>query len=264
MKSVEPDMIDTDLVRSYIVQLGKDKKTNRTISRNLTSLKMFFRYLVLNDKLAKSPVKYLKAPRFQTKLPAFFTKQEMKKLLDLPDTETEDGIRDKTMLELFYSSGLRISELISVQCTDFNFEKKSVFVTGKGNKTREVPLAFETVDWIKKYLKIRKGFCSNHLFVNNKDKPFHRREAYAIIKGYIKQISFKKGYSPHTLRHTFASHLLSEGADLKAIKEMLGHSSLATTQIYTHLTPKNVRDEYIRGHPRGQDNFFENKNEPKK
>ena len=251
---VELTDINTDLIRYYLIKLIKDKLTNRTISRNVSSLKMFFKYLLMFEKIDTNPMKGIKNPKFSKKLPLFFSHSEIKNLCELPDTNTLTGIRDKAIFELFYSSGLRISELKNMRLQDIDFSQRVITVIGKGRKKRVIPLTEIAHEYLIKYSKIRDYKID--VFFQTKDKrPFYRGQLYYIVKKYLNHLSLRAGYSPHTIRHTFASHLLSNGADLYAIKEMLGHSSLATTEVYTHISPENLRAEYLKGHPRADKKF---------
>ena len=245
-------------IRSFLVELVKRQLTNRSISRKVTSLKMFFAFLYIHDYIETNPMKKIKNPKFSRKLPNFFTNTEIDKLCELPDTNTPTGIRDKTILELFYSSGLRISELTNLKFSDVDLNKNLVKVIGKGRKKRIIPVTNTAINWIKKYIKIRtpntkEGNYSEFRIPNSEflfSPPLTRFKVYEIIKNYIKKLNLYKGYSPHTIRHSFATHLLKNGADLFAIKEMLGHANIATTEIYTHINADYIRREYLRGHPR--------------
>ena len=243
--------ITPDIIRNYILKLYDENLTSRTISRNITVIRMFFKYLYIYENLAKNPLKFIKNPKFTPKLPRFFTQDEMEKLCSLPDTDTFIGIRDRAILELFYSSGLRISELANMKLQNIDFVEKTVTVIGKGQKRRTVPVTTVAIDFMDKYKKIRGFNVDTDIFFLTKDKKtFTTPKLYKIVKDYIKQIALRSGYSPHTLRHSFASHMLSNGANLMAIKEMLGHASLSSTEVYTHLTPDLIRKEYLEGHPR--------------
>ena len=294
--------LTSEVIREYMVNLYNEKLTSRTIARNVSALRSFFKYLYIYENVNVNPMRKIKAPKYAKKLPVFFTPEEIFSLCDLPDLASPTGIRDKAILELFYSSGLRISELVHLKIQDIDFTGLKVSVLGKGNKRRVIPVTFIAMEFIEKYSKLRgntnnvaaisdrhqsvgnafirsdsvpaisdrhpsvgnafirsdsvPAISDRHInvtdffFLNNKSKPFTRMSLYFLIKKYINQIALRKGYSPHTLRHTFASHLVNNGANLLAIKEMLGHSSLSTTEIYTHLTPERIRTEFLNGHPR--------------
>ncbi|MCL2063502.1 MAG: tyrosine-type recombinase/integrase [Candidatus Cloacimonetes bacterium] len=246
--------ISSDLVRFYLVKLFKENISSRSISRKLSSLRMFFKYLILFDIVTTNPMKSLKNPKYSKKLPLFFSQSEIMNLCDLPDVETISGIRDKAMFELFYSSGLRISELVDLKIQDIDFTKKVITILGKGRKKRVVPLTEIALEYLLKYNKVR-DYNIDYFFQTKKKKSFTRGKIYYIVKKYINQLSLRAGYSPHTIRHSFASHLLNNGADLFAIKEMMGHSSLATTEVYTHISPDVLRSEYLKGHPRSEKKF---------
>jgi len=251
-EEVDIQSIETRTIRDYLISLLREKKTNKTISRNVSALKMFFKYLLLHEYITKNPMKGIKNPKVSKKLPMFFSEVEIQKLCDLPDTKTFKGIRDKAILELFYSSGLRISELTNMRLTDLDTKQKIVTVIGKGDKQRRVPVTDVAIHWMQKYQQVRNNPHTAVFFLSMRNNPMTRREVYTIIKKYINHLGLKQGYSPHTLRHSFASHLLNHGADLFAIKEMLGHASVGTTEIYTHLNSAVIRQEYLNGHPRGR------------
>jgi site-specific recombinase XerD len=198
-------------------------------------------------------MKKIKSPKFQKRLPLFFTSNEINDLCDLPDQETYEGIRDVAIIELFYSSGLRISELVNLRERDINFHNLILTIIGKGRKKRQVPFTSTAKQWMQKYSLIRSFQKTDIFFLSPEYEPITRFQLYYILKRYINKLSLCEGYSPHTLRHTFATHLLARGANLYSIKEMLGHSSIETTEIYTHVTPDVVRNEFLRGHPRGDD-----------
>ncbi|MCL1826762.1 MAG: tyrosine-type recombinase/integrase [Candidatus Cloacimonetes bacterium] len=247
--------LNTDLIRAYLISLFNAKKTNRTISRNVTALSMFFRFLKLNEYVEINPMKKVKNPKYQRPLPKFFTETEITQLCEAPVIETFEGIRDKTMIELFYSSGLRVSELIELTLRNIDIYARKVTIIGKGSKKRIVPLTAVAIKWIEKYNLIRAKQKTEVFFLSKKFEPLTRYQVYYIVKKYIKELSLKTGYSPHTIRHSFATHMLNNGCDLYAIKEMLGHSDLATTEVYTHVTPEAVREAYLQGHPRAKKKF---------
>ena len=197
-------------------------------------------------------MKKIKNPKYQRALPKFFTETEIVALCEAPDIDTFKGIRDRTIIELFYSSGLRISELMNLRLQDINISEKKITVIGKGSKKRIIPMTDMAITWITKYKKIRENHDIDIFFLTMDNKPLNRQQIFYIVKKYINSLSLQSGYSPHTIRHSFATHLLSKGADLYAIKEMLGHSDLATTEIYTHVNPENVRKAYLEGHPRAK------------
>jgi len=251
-EEVDIASIEAKTIRDYLISLLKLKKTNKTIARNVSALKGFFKYLFMNDYITKNPMRNIKTPKVAKKLPFFFSEAEIQTLCNLPDTRTIKGIRDRAILELFYSSGLRISELTNLKLTDLDTVQKWVSVIGKGDKQRKVPVTDVAINWMLRYKQIRNNPHTPIFFLSMKNNPMTRRELYVIIKKYINHLGLKDGYSPHTIRHSFASHLLEHGADLFAIKEMLGHANVGTTEIYTHLNSAAIREQYLNGHPRGR------------
>ncbi|MCK9329330.1 MAG: tyrosine-type recombinase/integrase [Candidatus Cloacimonetes bacterium] len=259
--------IDKEIIRAYLIFLMENHISNRSISRKVSSIKVFCKFLLINDYLSINPAKYVKTPKYSKKLPVFFSVEEIFELCDLPVSDNKFGIRDKALFEMFYSSGLRISEVADISIKDIDFKQNLITVIGKGSKKRVVPITISCIEKLNNYLKIRDSFSPEDteiLFVSKSGKQLDRNQLYAIMKKYINQISSKSGYSPHTIRHTFASHLLQNGADLLSIKEMLGHSNLSTTEIYTHINPENVRSEYLRGHPRAKNESHNNENQKTK
>lgn len=197
----------------------------------------------------------VKRPKYGKPLPHFFSEQEMAELLNIPDLDSVYGLRNRAILELLYSSGLRISELAGLQLNDLDFRNGIVRVVGKGNKERLVPVGTEALSAIRNYLAVRGQLCtpqsSSRIFLTRTGKDFDHRQLYTILDKYFRLIAQQKGYSPHTLRHSFATHLLSRGADLRAVQEMLGHANLETTAVYTHVTLEDLKKAYRKGHPRG-------------
>ncbi len=245
--------ISTLQIRDFMRHLHDKPDCNRSLARKMAALQSFFRYCKLQELIPSNPMDKLKRPKFEKKLPKFFSEEEINLLLNIPDLESDVGIRNKAILELIYSSGLRIGEIISIRLCDIDLKRQLVKVTGKGNKQRIVPIGKNAVDSIENYRKIRSKFDPEHnrelLFLTYTGKAFDVRQLNIILQRYISLIAQQKGYSPHTLRHSFATHMLSRGADLRAIQEMLGHSNLSTTEIYTHVTLEDIKDAYHKGHP---------------
>lgn len=249
--------IDRHIIRDFMGYLYESLgNSNRSISRKLTALKGFFKYCVAHNYLSENPALTMKNPKYENKIPQFFSENDMELLLSLPDLSSKFGVRNLAILELFYSSGLRISELISLTLTSIDFQQKTVKVHGKGDKTRLVPIGSKAIEAVQNYLSIRGTFSSKFsgdiLFLSKSGKPLNRLELADILSQYLKIVGQKKGFSPHTLRHTFATHMLSNGADLRAIQEMLGHANLSTTEIYTHVTMKDLTKTINNLHPRSK------------
>jgi len=260
-KRVEITKITHLYLRDFLRNLSFQGRSNRTLSRKATVIKRFFYFCQKNKFMEKNPAEKLKIPKFEKKLPKFFTEKEMKELLSIPDLTSKFGIRNRAILELIYSAGLRISEIAECKITQLDLNEKLIRVRGKGNKERIVPIGKIAVKAVRNYLKIRNRFFSStevktkkveNLFVSKSGKPLSANELREILDRYIRLVAKTKGYSPHSIRHSFATHLLANGADLRAVQEMLGHSNLSTTEIYTHLSLKDLKKVYEQAHPRSK------------
>ncbi len=249
--------LDRLAIRAYLRHLHTKGLSNSSISSKISSLKSFFQYLLLRKHVDKNPAALVNNPKSEKKMPTYFTEKEMEALINLPDLSTKYGIRNKAILELMYSCGLRISEVAGAKLNDFNRQSQLIKVVGKGIKKRTIPVGRKAIEAIDAYLKIRHKFLSvksdDSIFLSKSGKSLHSDELRAILDRYIRLIARSKGYSTHTIRHSFATHLLSRGADLKAIKEMLGHEYLSTTEVYTHLSIKDINKAYRLAHPRNRD-----------
>ncbi len=254
---VDVNEISTLMVRDFLRDLHDKPDKNRSLARKTASIKMFFRYLMNQNIIAKNPVEKMDTPRFEKPLPKFFTEEEINLLLKIPEADNKFGIRNRAIFELIYSSGLRIGEVCNVLLTDLDIKNCLLRVKGKGNKERIVPVGRPAIQSIQNYLSIRPTFDpegkSNHLFLTKSGKPFYNRQLNIILQHFIRLIAMQKGYSPHTIRHSFATHLLKNGADLRAIQQMLGHTNLSTTETYTHVTLEDVKTAYHKAHPRAKE-----------
>ncbi|RLC48793.1 MAG: tyrosine recombinase [Candidatus Cloacimonadota bacterium] len=243
-------------LRDYLRELSFKGRTNRTLARKATTIKNFFKFCEQENLISKNPAANLQIPKFEKKLPKHFTEKEMEDLLSIPDLSSKFGIRNKAILELIYSSGLRISEVAICRKQDLDLTEKIIKLMGKGNKQRIVPVGKKAISALKKYLKIRSQFISkfsdHSLFLSKSGRPLSANELREILERYIMLVAKTKGYSPHSIRHSFATHLLEHGADLRAVQEMLGHSNLSTTEIYTHLSMKDLKKSYEQAHPRSK------------
>ncbi len=244
----------TDIV-SYLLHLQSNGKAVSTISRNLASIRSFYHFLMEEQVVNKDPCSDLESPRQEKKLPEILTINEVDLLLSQPNQLEVTGIRDKAMLEVIYATGIRVSELVSLNKMDINIESGYLRCSGKGNKERIVPLGKIAVKNIYYYLeksrpKLVKTESEEAFFVNHHGKRLTRQGFWKIIKKYAEQARIKRKITPHTLRHSFATHLLENGADLRSVQEMLGHADISTTQIYTHITRKKLRGVYEKTHPR--------------
>lgn len=254
---VEVKEISTLMVRDFLRDLHDKPDKNRSLARKTASLKMFFRYLKLQHIIDKNPVEKMDTPKFEKPLPKFFTEEEINLLLRIPEADTKFGIRNRAIFELIYSSGLRIGEVCNVLLRDLDLKNCLLRVKGKGNKERIVPVGRPAIQSIGNYLSIRPTFDpegrEDHLFLTKSGKPFYNRQLNIILQHFIRLIALQKGYSPHTIRHSFATHLLKNGADLRAIQQMLGHENLSTTETYTHVTLEDIKEAYHKSHPRSKE-----------
>ncbi|MBT3921705.1 MAG: tyrosine recombinase XerC [Nitrospina sp.] len=257
--TLQLEKIDRLAVRSFMGYLYEKNFSGTTLRRKLSTLSSFFRFLCREGTLKNNVAKTVPAPRVQNKLPSYFSIDEMFRLLQLPQGEGFLPTRDKAMLELFYSCGLRISELVSLALEDINLESRMVKVLGKGGKERLLPVGRHCIEALKTYLNVRMDKIRNtdsatdQLFLNHRGGGITVRGMRKVVEKYIKQGNFPGGVSPHSIRHSFATHLLEGGADLRSIQELLGHSSLSTTQKYTHLTLDRLSEAYDKAHPRAKE-----------
>lgn len=242
--------VNYEIIRNfigYLLKYGYDKKST---SRKLSTLKSFYKFLKSIKLIEKNPALGVKSPRLEKKLPSFLTETQVREILDL-QPPIEINYRDKAILELLYASGLRVSELVNLKISDVDFENKVLKVKGKGEKERIVPFGSYAYEAINKYLSTRKD-NSPYLFVSRFNKKLSNRQIQKIVKKYLSKIPNPPATNPHIFRHSFATHLLDRGADLRAVQELLGHSSLQTTQIYTHLTIGKLKEIYKKTHPRAK------------
>jgi len=239
----------------YLNSLKSHGREMSTVSRNLAAIKAFFQYLSRENYISRDPAMNMESPKLEKKLPRVLTVQEVELLLQQPNPLLPAGLRDKAMLELLYATGTRVSELISLSMADINLDLGYVKCYGKGSKERIVPFGSIAARCIGDYLnkgrqkmvRLRK---SDALFVNQHGRQMTRQGFWKIIKKYAEVAQIEKEITPHTLRHSFATHLLENGADLRSVQEMLGHADIATTQIYTHITNKHLKEVYDKTHPR--------------
>lgn len=241
-------------IRAYLAQMQQGALAKSSRARRLSTLKSFFKFLLREDYIENNPVIGISAPKKDKKLPAFLDKQSVIKLLEAPPADSLSGLRDRAILETLYSSGLRVSELVGSNIPDIDFIAEAVKVRGKGKIERLAPLGRPAIMAIRRYLEKRdqelKVVDRKVVFANKFGGRLTARSVQRMVARYMKQVSSQNNLSPHTLRHTFATHLLSAGADLRAVQELLGHKSIATTQIYTHITPERLKKVYDKAHPR--------------
>jgi integrase/recombinase XerD len=228
----------------------------RSISRLIASLRRFYRYCLRENKISIDPTLQIESPKLPRSLPKSLNEDEVLALLNAPNLNEPAGLRDRAMLELLYACGLRVSELVSIKTTEVSVGDSVVRVTGKGSKTRLVPMGEEATDWIGRYLKearseILQKRLSDALFVTNRGEAMTRQAFWYLIKRYALLAGISKHMSPHVLRHAFATHLLNHGADLRVVQMLLGHSDISTTQIYTHVARERLKKLHAQHHPRG-------------
>ncbi len=246
------EKVDYLALRKYLAVLKEKKMTNRSVSRHLSSLRTFFKFLTREGYVKTNPIAVLSSPKQERHLPQFLTEEEVNRLIEsaFPKDAADDlGLRNRAILELFYSSGLRISELVGLDVDDIDFISGIVKVRGKGKKERIVPAGDTAMGAVRKYLDRRKKL-NRAVFVNKNGSRITTRGVRGIVHKYLLASGTKGGVSPHTLRHSFATHLLNRGADLRTVQELLGHANLSTTQIYTHLTTEKLKSVYDKAHPR--------------
>lgn len=243
-----------DILRYQGVRIQESRKA-RSEARLLSSLRRFYRYLCREEIRESDPTTQIESPRLGRPLPEGLTEQEVEDLLEQPDISHHLGLRDRTMLEVLYATGLRVSELVTLTIEQLNMRQGLVRCVGKGNKERLVPLGEVALDWLQQYLIearpfLLQGYVSEDLFLTRRGKAMTRQAFWYLIKRYAQQAEIEKPLSPHTLRHAFATHLLNHGADLRVVQLLLGHSDLSTTQIYTHIARERLKSLHASHHPR--------------
>lgn len=245
-KQSTDDMLSTDITDFVTIQM-KNQLSVPTILRRISSTMNFYLFLE-REHIIDFVVKDFDRPRKMKNLPKIISVEQVEDLLNAPDLSKDEGFRDRTMLELMYCSGLRVSELLSLKVKQINLEKQIIDVIGKGNKQRKVPVGEYALDFVKQYIEEHRihnpGKKSNYLFLNRYGEPLSRQYFFLQIKKYAKEAGIEEDISPHTLRHCFATHMLENGAELRALQEMLGHTNLSTTQIYTNISTKRILDAY--------------------
>ena len=240
-------------LRKWIASLSREGLAPTSIARIVSATRGFFKFLMLDGHIKSHPAEDLDTPQRFSYLPKFLTEDEINRLLAAPDVSTEEGIRDRAVLEIMYACGLRVSELVGLKHADVDLMAGLVVCHGKGNKERRVPLGKSAVHWVQQYEAVKAGYgkpTSPFVFLH-RGRPFTRQIAWAMIKRHAESVGIKN-VSPHTLRHSFATHLLQHGADSRSVQALLGHSDISTTQIYTHITDLHLRAAYDRHHPRAR------------
>ena len=252
--------VDKHTLRDYLSYLMEQGLVKASIARKLSAIRSFYRYLLREEIISTSPVATTSSPKLDKRLPSFLTIEEMERLLEAPDLSTPQGQRDRALLELLYASGLRVSELVNLNLEQVNLDSREIRVWGKGSKERMVLMGEPAAEALRAYLKqgrpklfASKIRMTNALFINRYGERLPERRVQRILEKYANIAGIDKGVHPHMLRHTFATHLLDGGADLRVVQELLGHANLSSTQIYTHVTKSQARKVYLSAHPMAQE-----------
>ena len=248
--------IDRDLIRQYLGFEFDHGFSSKTVARRLAALKSFFNYLMRSERISDNPAIYVKSPKISQSLPNFIDHKVIDALMESPDVSTEIGVRDRAILELFYSTGIRLNELIMLDIGAVDSINQMIKVHGKGGKERLIPFGNKAKLWIEKYLKNRavsfnSAWEKTPLFSNAKGGRILRLDVQRSTRKYIEKFANGKSLGPHILRHSFATHLMDKGADIRAVKDLLGHDSLSSTQVYTHVQPEKMKEIYKQAHPHG-------------
>lgn len=249
--------MDYNEAKEYVIYLNKKKDAKSTISRKLSSLRTFYKYLVLNNKVESNPFLLVSSPKKEKRIPKFMNYNNMEEILNVPNIKTKEGQRERVILEVLYASGVRVSELVNIKLKDIDFSNKNILILGKGSKERLVSFGDYALEYINLYLKegrklLLDGVKSDYLIVGKKSEKLTTRRVEQIIDDIIKRTSIKLNITPHMFRHTFATHLLDNGCDLLVVQELLGHASLSSTEIYTHVSNEHLREVYLKCHPRNK------------
>ena len=247
-----------DTVREFLSYLHGQNYTKSTTARKLATLRSFYKFLIKRGRCGESPLAAIRTPKQEKRLPKCLNLEEVQRLLDAPDDADILGCRDKAMLEVLYSSGIRVSELVDLTMSDLDLEEGILRVRGKGRKDRLTPIGSQAITAVRRYLQMRgidadsidPALADGRVFLNKHGESLSTRSVRRKLDKYLAQVGLDPGISPHTLRHSFATHLLNNGADLRSVQELLGHQSLSTTQVYTHLTTERMKDAYDAAHPR--------------
>ena len=242
--------VDYQIARDYMVDLYS-KGYKNTICRHISSLRNFYKFLLANNYVNDNPFELITNPKIEKKLPNFLYYNDLEKIMEVPDRKEEMGIRDELIIELLYATGVRVSELVNIKIKDIDFKEKQIRIFGKGKKERIVLFGDKALDLINKYLDTRE-YDSDFLILNSRGNKITERGIALILDKNVKKSGVKAHVSPHTMRHTFATHMLNEGANLVTVQELLGHENLATTQVYTHVSNERLRAVYLNSHPRAK------------
>jgi len=241
-------------LREWLIDLGRTKLSENSKRRMISAMRGFYRFLMIDGHLKTNPSDNLDSPQKGFYLPKFLNQSDIDTLLSQPDVSTEIGLRDRAILELMYASGLRVSEAVNLTMKDIDLDAGILTTIGKGSKTRRVPVGSSAVEWLKSYFALRRrkqNIEVQNLFVTPLGRPINRQIIYHFIREYAEKCGLE-GVSPHTLRHSFATHLIQNRADIRSVQQMLGHSDISTTQIYTHITDAHIKRSYDQFHPRSK------------
>ena len=241
-------------LREFLIDLAAEKLSPTSVNRLISAMRGFYKFLMFDRHIKKNPAEDLQSQQTTSYLPKFLNQEEIEKLLAVPDVSGEIGLRDRAVLETMYACGLRVSEVCSLQISDVELDAGILTCKGKGNKTRKVPIGKSAVEWLKSYLVHRRkkeSFEIQNLFVSTYGRPISRHDVFNLVKEYGTKIG-RNDISPHTLRHSFATHLVQNSADIRSVQQMLGHADISTTQIYTHITDQHLRKTYEKFHPRAK------------
>lgn len=249
-----PGITRSDII-DFLASLYQRQLDGRTVARHLVTIRNFFRFALIEGYISEDPAATIESPRFQQSLPAFLSVAEVDRVLAQPDTSTVVGLRDRALIETMYSAGLRVSELCNLRVDDLQMDPGCLRCIGKGNKERLVPIGKRALAIVRKYLrnarpKLLRGKASPYLFINQRRGKIDRITFWKLLGAYGRQAGLRKPLTPHMLRHSFATHLLDRGADLRSVQMMLGHSDISTTQIYTHVMEERLKHVYKAHHPR--------------
>jgi integrase/recombinase XerD len=255
-KNITINAIRKETIDDYLKSLRTEKLNDKSVSRHISCLRSFYKYMIMEKDITYNPMEFIEMPKIRKSLPKILSKEEIESLLDI-NLKDNFSFRNKAMLELMYASGLRVTELINLKVQDIDIKMALVRTMGKGNKERIIPIGDYALSALSEYLtyyreSLLKKEYNDYIFLNNHGKKMTRQGFFKIVKKMAREKNIKTDFSPHTLRHSFATHLLDYGADLRSIQELLGHSNISTTQIYTHVSTEKLKENYKNFHPHGK------------